>query len=298
MPQACPAHLSDALEGLALILERPVQFETAQAVSGGCINRCHAVDTDAGRFFLKQQDRPYAGFFAAEAAGLKLLGGSAAARVPKVLGFEDRNAGNSWLWLEWLDAAPAESDADAAFGRHLAQLHARRAERFGRPGECGPFYLATLEQDNRALHRSWPDFFRAQRMPPLLQACGKTLPLVQRRRLEKLADTLEDRVPAEVPALIHGDLWSGNALTGPDGHTWMVDPAPLYGHRESDLAMMRLFGGFSERFFSAYGEALPLQPGWRERVALFQIEPILVHVALFGSGYVGQLGGLLDRLKV
>jgi fructosamine-3-kinase len=297
MSTQAPAHIRDALEGLASILERSIHFEGLRPVSGGCINQCFAVDTDAGRFFLKQQERHYPGFFAAEAAGLALLKGPGKSPVPAVLAHADRLHGPSWLWLEWLASARPAADADAVLGRRLARMHAQTAVAFGRPGEEGPFYLATLLQDNRPVQGSWGDFFRQRRLPDLMAACGNLLPVGLCQRLEHLAARLEERVPVEAPALIHGDLWSGNKRMGPDGHYAVLDPAPLYGHRESDLAMMQLFGGFGQRTYSAYREAFPLQPGWQERVALFQLEPLLVHVALFGRGYVGQLEGLLDRLK-
>ena len=295
---AVPKAFDAAWQGLLTFLDQAIQFHSARPVGGACINRCHAVHTDQGCFFLKQQDRFHPGFFAAEAAGLAMLRrASGTLRIPKPLVWEDHREG-SWLWMEWLESGSRKPDADAVLGQELAQMHRQTAAAFGRPGESGPFYLALLEQDNGAVATGWADFFRRRRLPALMQACGPSLPFNLARRLEVLALQLDDRVAPEAPALIHGDLWSGNALLGPEGYFALVDPAPLYGHRESDLAMMRLFGGFADRTFSAYQAAFPLQAGWEERIGLFQVEPLLVHVALFGEGYLGQLKALLDRLKV
>lgn len=114
-------------------------------------------------------------------------------------------------------------------------------------------------------------------------------------RLELLYKRLPDLYPEEPPSLLHGDLWSGNFLSAHDGTPCLVDPAVYYGHRETDIAMTRLFGGFSQAFYEAYNHHFPLEPGWESRISLNQLYPLLVHVNLFGEGYMGQVRQVLKQ---
>lgn len=264
-------------------------------VGGGCINDGHRVDTDAGPFFLKRNRvRGLEGLFAAEADGLRRLRVPGAPRVPSVIASgEDEGADLAWLWLEWLEPAPPAPDADERLGRGLAALHRATAPRFGLEGPDVPRtgYLGSVPQDHAPAVR-WADLSR-RRWSAVAARCGDALPAATRRRLDAVAGRLEALVPAEAPALVHGDLWSGNRHPGPEGQACLIDPAAHFGHREADLAMMRLFGGFGPRVFAAYAEAFPPAPGHAERVPLFQVWPLLVHVALFGGGYAERLDAAL-----
>ena len=178
-------------------------------------------------------------------------------------------------------------------GRGLAELHRSGAPQWGLSYDnfIGPF-----AQPNRQCV-DWPTFYVERRLAPQLAEACSTLgaPIVS--RFEHLcADIVQVVGPPEPPARLHGDLWAGNAFADANGSPVLVDPAVYGGHREVDLAMMQLFGGFSERVFAAYDEAYPLAAGWRGRVPLYQLYPLLVHVNLFGAGYVRQLEATLARV--
>lgn len=232
------------------------------------------------------------GLFDAEAQGLQLLAETATVRVPEVLGvakFQQQQV----LLLEWIEAAPAQKNFSAEFGSSLAALHRHSAERFGLAHHN---HIGSLPQDNTQ-EQSLPLFFMQRRLEPQLRLAlrsGRLSPS-DLRNFERLYRRLEQWLPDEMPALVHGDLWKGNVLTGPEGLAWLIDPAVAYSCREADLAMTRLFGGFDEAFYSSYHDAWPLEAGWEERVDLWNLYPMLVHVNLFGSSYVQELRKMLGR---
>lgn len=224
--------------------------------------------------------------FAAEADGLAWLGEAAALRVPEVLAVGDADA--PMLVLEWIDSGAAHGVDDVALGRGLAALHRAAAPSFGhrRDNVCG---RVAQRNDARA---TWAEFYGEQRLLALAVRTrdAGTLDRDTMRSLESVVARLPELCgPVEPPARLHGDLWSGNAIHDSTGAPVLVDPAVYGGHREIDLAMMRLFGGFSSRCFAAYDESLPLAPGAADRVALHQLYPLLVHVAMFGSSWVSGL---------
>lgn len=243
-------------------------------VAGGSI--CDAYR--AGDVFVKALADAPAGLFAAEAAGLRWLAAAGAVRVPDVLAF-----GADWIALEWLD--PERDDPDAeALGRGLAALHAAGAVGHGAtpPGSPPTVHLGPLPLPAGPAS-TWAEVYAGQRLEPLLRmAIGRdalpagAAPAVERviARIDALAG------PEEPPSRLHGDLWSGNVLGGA-----LIDPAAHGGHRETDLAMLRLFGGPSERCHAAYAEVAPLADGHEARVELWQLQPLLVHAILFGGSY-------------
>jgi fructosamine-3-kinase len=251
------------------------------AVSGGDINEAYELTLADGRtVFAKTNRSAPAAMFPAEARGLAWLGEAGALRVPQVLAVSER-----FLVLEAIAAARRRSDFDELLGRGLAALH-----RFGAPGFGLDHdnFIGRLPQSN-ASAATWPEFYRARRIEPQLRLAadaGLASPAM-RRGCERLFAALDDLVgPPEPPARLHGDLWGGNLLVDDAGAPCLIDPAAHGGHREVDLAMMRLFGGFSPRAFAAYDEAWPLSDGHEERVPLYQLYFLLVHVNLFGGSYV------------
>jgi len=236
--------------------------------------------------------------FSAEARSLRRLRDTGALRVPEVVALSDElghlERGARWLLLEWLEPGRRRADFDELLGRGLAQLHGCLASTWG---DTEPGNLATLELDNRPC-ATWPDFYFERRLLPLGQrakALGHLGP-ESFRRLEHLGGRLGALLePAGPPSHLHGDLWGGNVLVSPEGHPVLIDPSCFGGCREVDLAMMRLFGGFSERVFSAYRELAPLAPGAAERVQLYQLLPLLVHLVLFGAGYRAPVEAILRR---
>jgi fructosamine-3-kinase len=226
--------------------------------------------------FRKRSEHVPADFFATEAAGLEWLRAADAVAVPQVISVD-----RDHIELTRIERGPWTASVDERFGRELADLHRAGATCFG---GAGPAYIGPRLMPNSP-HDEWPEFYAEQRVTPFVQALGREgRALVDRvlSRIDELAG------PPEPPARIHGDLWRGNVLADPSGTPWVIDPAAHGGHRETDLAMTRLFGGFGERFYAAYDEAFPLADGWQERVALHQLHPLLVHVVLFGDGYVDQ----------
>ncbi|GGS73100.1 fructosamine kinase family protein [Nonomuraea spiralis] len=222
--------------------------------------------------------------FASEAAGLRWLG--EAISVPEVV-----EVGPDRLVLSWVPEEPPTAGAADRFGADLARLHRAGAAGFGAPW---PGFIADLPMDNSPAG-DWPDFYATRRLLPFLRRArlpARDVALVE-RAVERLPEVSG---PPEPPARIHGDLWSGNVLWS-GGTGVLVDPAAHGGHRETDLAMLALFGlPYLDRVMRAYEEECPLAPGWRERVPLHQLHPLLVHVVLYGGSYRDALMNAVTRV--
>jgi fructosamine-3-kinase len=251
----------------------------AEPIAGGDLNAAWRLELEGGkRAFVKAREGAAPGEYAAEAAGLRWLGEPGALRVPAVLAATDE-----FLVLEWLDPGPIDEEA---LGRGLALVHAAGAPAFGAPPPGAPdgtFRLGPLALPP-ATADDWPGLYGEHRLAPLLRmAAGRgVVSSAGVAAVEAVLARLPELCgPPEPPARIHGDLWSGNVL----GPATLIDPAAHGGHREVDLAMLRLFGAPSPRFFAAYEEAAPLAGGHEARVPLFQLLPLLVHAVLFGGGY-------------
>ncbi|HEX3694597.1 MAG TPA: fructosamine kinase family protein [Polyangia bacterium] len=278
----------------------------SRTLAGGDINQAFAVALADGRqVFLKTNPRAPRSMFGAEACGLRWLADAGALRVPLVLAASaSDDLGPAYLILELLKPGPPARDFHETLGRGLAALHRAGAPRFGLDHDN---FIGRLPQSNqpvdaRGSHADagdWAAFYRARRLAPQLKLAvdnGYASPRM-RQGIERLLDHLPSLVgPAEPPGRLHGDLWGGNLMCTDDGQPCLIDPAAYGGHREVDLAMMRLFGGFHARTFDAYAEASPLSDGHAERVPLYQLYPLLVHVNLFGGGYVGAVESALDQL--
>ncbi|HZN17382.1 MAG TPA: fructosamine kinase family protein [Micromonosporaceae bacterium] len=221
------------------------------------------------------------GFFAAEAAGLRWLAEAEAVPVPEVLVELD-----TMLVLEWVEPGDPSPGAAEQLGRDLAALHRAGAPAFG---AAWPGYIGRLPLDNTASPGPWPQWFAQRRLWPYLRASANrgALSAGDVTQVERLLARIEEYGGSEPPARIHGDLWPGNVLWGTRGRAWLVDPAAHGGHRETDLALLGLFGGVphADRVLGAYREELPLADGWRARVPLHQLYLLLVHTALFGGAY-------------
>jgi fructosamine-3-kinase len=264
----------------------------ASRLGGGSINDAFRVTFADGRVvFVKTHANPPPGMFEAEASGLRWLEEPNVIRVPRVLAFSDRRP--AYLALEMLTPAKRRSSFDEELGRALAALHSFGSPSFGLDHDN---FIGRLPQSN-APAADWPTFYWESRLEPQLRlACDRSLvgPSL-RARFEALRRDLPELVgPDEPPARLHGDLWGGNLHVDEAGAPCLIDPAVYGGHREVDLAMMRLFGGFGQRVFAAYDEAFPLAPGASERIDLYQLYPLLVHVNLFGGSYVGSVDSALS----
>ncbi|MBF6170607.1 fructosamine kinase family protein [Nocardia blacklockiae] len=217
----------------------------------------------------------------AEAAGLRWLGECAAAPVPPVLGEDDRT-----LILPWLETTTPSAQAAEEFGRALAAMHASGPDTFGAPWNG---FIATVPQDNTPTAGEWGRWYAERRLAPLLPAAAPVLGPDGVRLLDRVIAEIDSLAgDPEPPSHIHGDLWSGNLLWTAHG-VRLIDPAAHGGHRETDLAMLALFGApHLDRILAAYQAAAPLKPGWRQRIPLHQLYPLLVHVVLFGDSYRGM----------
>ena len=253
-------------------------------VSGGDIAESYRVDLASGsRIFVKVYGGELSGIGKAEAQGLEWLRQVDALRVPEVFAH-----GLDWLALEWIEPASPLPDFADRLGSGLAGIHRKSRDAFGFDTDN---WIGSLPQSN-AQRASWDSFYAECRLRPLqARAAGAgILPRALIRLLDQVIDTMPELVgPREAPARLHGDLWSGNLMVDETGSPCLIDPAVYAGHREVDLAMMKLFGGFGRRVFDAYQEAFPLAPAARERVDLYQAYPLLVHVCLFGGSYVERL---------
>ena len=258
-------------------------------VSGGDINEAFELAlADGQSAFLKTNARAPLTMFATEARGLEFLRAAGALRIPEVLAYSAADQRPSFLLLEFLRPAKARRGFDEELGRGLAALHRAGPASFGLAESN---FIGRLPQSNRA-HATWAEFYGAERLEPQLRAAvnANLLGSTTARDFERLFAKLPDLVGAtEPPARLHGDLWGGNLHVDEHGAPCLIDPAAYGGHREIDLAMMQLFGGFGARVFAAYDEAFSRSPGHPERVALYQLYPLLVHVNLFGGSYAGSV---------
>ena len=268
----------------------------AEPVGGGDVADAYRITVaSGGPVFAKAHPTAPPGFFATEAAGLAWLREADVIPVPEVLAVSEAPA---VLVLEWVEPGRPGAATEAALGQALAALHRAGAPCFGRE-DRRTTGSRSLPNDP---YPSWAEAYAANRLIPLarLTADAGALPWSAVRDLETVAGRLDELGgPEEPPARLHGDLWAGNRLVGAGGASWLIDPAAHGGHREFDLAMMRLFGGFGADCFAAYEQVFPLADGWQDRVPLHQLAPLAVHALKFGGSYVAAteraLAAVLDR---
>jgi fructosamine-3-kinase len=270
---------------------------SSRRLGGGDINDAFAVTlADKKQVFVKTNANAPRGMFEAEARGLKWLGAPAVLRVPEVLATSKSSpGGSSFLVLELIRSAPRARAFDEQLGRGLAKLHRSGSNGFGLDHDN---FIGRLPQDNTPAN-TWAEFYGTFRLEAQLRMASDaglaTAGLVQ--DMGRLIDRLPGLVgPEEPPSRLHGDLWGGNLHVDEHGKPCLIDPAVYGGHREMDLAMMRLFGGFGPGVFEAYEDEWPLSAGHEDRVPLYQLYPLMVHVNLFGSTYLGSVGRALRQL--
>jgi len=283
------AYLRERPDNLERLLEHQRIRETP--LPGGDTCQAQRLTLDDGTdLFTKTLAGAPAGLFEAEAAGLRWLAEAGTVGLPEVIAVSP-----SRLVLTWVEPGPATAAAMTRLGRGLAGLHASGAPAFGAPWAG---YIGALPLDN-APAGSWAAFYAERRVLPFLRLAVDLgcIDPPDVRSVEDVLDRIEDLAgPPEQPARLHGDLWRGNVLCGRDGQAYLVDPAAHGGHRESDLAMLALFGvAHLDALLAAYEEVAPLAPGWRDRVALHQLHPLLVHAASFGGGFGARAGVVARR---
>lgn len=267
----------------------------SRRVHGGSINRGFQVFTSRdAQYFVKYHHAPPEGFFEQEAAGLSELASTNTVRVPEVIAYGSTASRAAFLILEWIDASGSQSKAGQVLGRDLAALHQIKQSAYGREDDN---YIGSLSQPNGWRDR-WATFYVENRLAPQAALAEKQgfLPEKRRKRLEALMARFNEYIDETAihPAPLHGDLWGGNWLANADSPA-LIDPAFYYGDREVDLAMTHLFGGFPPSFYSTYNEVYPLLDGHEDRISLYQLYYLLVHLNLFGKSYAGQVDTILKR---
>lgn len=290
---------------LEKVLGEKVKILSISPSSGGCINTSEIVELENGQSYFVKSNREH-NLFGAESDGLKAIAATNAIRVPEVVALGTTNEGTHFLILERIISGPPVKDLAGSFGRALALMHSTDSAR----QVCNKFGIDVVEfgfrTDNhigstRQINdwsNDWVTFFSSHRLEYQLDLAirnGVSTNELERgckRLMERLVDFLGPKEPS--PALLHGDLWSGNFLVSDSGQPVLIDPAVYFGAREAEFGMTKLFGGFNQQFYDAYNEAYPLEEGWEERAEIYQLYHLLNHLNLFGVSY---LPGCLEIIR-
>lgn len=278
---------------LSQAIHQPIGNIRLYPVSGGSINQTFKVEVEGqGTFFCKingKGDMP--GLFEKEKTGLRFLADQQIIKTPEIIACEMID-GMQVLLLEWIEHKSADEKCWTRFGEGLAGLHRVTQADFG---FAEANYMGALSQSNHA-SANWIEFFIQQRLEPQLRmAIRKNLcepAIVQ--KFERLYGKLGNIFTKEPPALLHGDLWSGNFICRSDSEPVVIDPAVYFGHRSMDLGMTTLFGGFGKRFYESYAYHFPFPVNYKEQWQIANLYPLLIHLNLFGRSY---LGSILDTIK-
>ena len=288
-----PEPLKEKLNEVLTEQEGSTEITAFTFASGGCINSAGSIETTKSEYFVKwNKAGQFPGMFKAEFEGLQHLAVNTELHIPRPIVYGETEE-HTFLVMENIQTTARADSYWQALASGLISIHRASDAQFGLDTDN---YIGSLPQAN-TLEETWPEFFVLHRLTPQLKLAfdsGK----MSRSSISAL-DTLTTRLPAmipeEIPSLLHGDLWGGNLITGGSGEPVLIDPAIYYGHREMDLAFTRMFGGFGEEFYEAYDDLWPLEPGFEERVDLHNLYPLLVHVNLFGGGYISQAERFLKR---
>jgi len=274
-------------------LKLSAQFRKSVAISefrfvgGVCINEAYSLNTNFSKYFIKYNSATaFPGMFEKEAAGLKILAETKTIEIPEVIGSAETRE-YAYILLQYIETGICSRNFWQDFGIKLADLHRNTSEYFGLDHDN---YIGSLVQKN-TYHPDFFSFFISERIEPQLKEARNkgALSLGETRYFDSLFNTLHNIIPVEKPALIHGDLWSGNFVVTANGSPCLIDPAVYFGHREADIAMTQLFGGFHPEFYLSYNQAWPMEKDWQKRMDIFNLYPLLVHVNLFGGSYARQV---------
>lgn len=259
-------------------------------LSGGDINEVYRLNTSSGELCIKLNDQ-FPGMFEREASGLALLKKQTRFAIPEVIS-TGKQGQYGFLLMSYIESAKPKADFWTLFGERLAEMYQVSDQYFGLTQDN---FIGSLPQSNQQ-RTNWSDFYYFERMLPQIEMAidsGK-MDTSFKTKAKALYAKLNNIFPHEPPALLHGDLWSGNYMVSDSGTPALIDPAVYFGHREMDLAMMQLFGGFDRKVFDVYHSNHRLEKNWEERIRLCQLYPVLVHVNLFGGSYINQAEGILN----
>jgi fructosamine-3-kinase len=286
------AFLQQVVGDLEKRLRTQIDIKEIHPEYGGSINDSYQLVSPAGKFFIKRNNRElYPNMLETEAESLRLLKKCTNLTVPEVLAVGEF-AEWSYLVLEYFETGAMRKDFWEEFGIALANIHSQTQSNYGLDFDN---YMGSIPQKNNG-HQSWYDFFIQQRLTPMVKLASDSgkLTVTTVKKFDVLYSKLASLVPVDRPALLHGDLWSGNFMVHSKGGPAIFDPAIYFGHRETDIAMAHLFGGFHNRMWKAYEEEYPLLAGWEKRIDIHNLYPLLVHLNLFGTSYARQIEATLN----
>ncbi len=270
-----------------------IQVKKYKPISGGDINEAYFIEAEEGDFFIKLNNaKRHPQMLEKEANGLNALNKTQTVIIPEIVEVGEVN-GIQFLLLKWIEKGEVDDKIWKDFGSSVAQMHQISQPYFGFEEDN---YIGSIKQIN-AQSNFWEELYGNHHIQPLVKI------LVEQGKFKKedirIADHFCSKIgelfPKEPPSLVHGDLWGGNYLISNKGKAVVIDPAVYYGHREMDIGMTKLFGGFTSRFYEAYHEAYPLEKSWQKRLPYTQLYPILVHAVLFGGHYVEEAKEILSR---
>jgi len=271
----------------------PGIIEGYKPLGGGSISEVYQLMTSKGVLVVKVSNRAEAKrMFKYEERGLSLLKDHTQMRIPQVKGRAEVG-GAFMIFMEYIQQSARRADYWQCLGHGLAGLHCNSHSHFGLDYDN---FIGSLPQSNHP-SVSWVEFFIQERLEPMIRRATSSHLLSPEdvKHFDKLFARLKEWFPDEPPALIHGDLWSGNLIADDEGGPCLIDPAVYYGHREMEIAFTRLFGGFDSAFYKSYQEVFPLEPGFDRRMDLYNLYPLLVHLNLFGLGYKGSVMSILQK---
>lgn len=279
---------------LSELFNTDFKIKENRQVFGGDINTTYIITTNQEQYFVKCNNSASTEMFAKEYNGLQLLRSKSNLQIPEPFLYGEHNS-TSYLAMECIEETPFTPKAWQSLGEGLAAMHKQTAPQFGLEENN---YIGSLAQLN-SFSNTWEEFYAEQRILPLIRKAFNTALCTKEdvKDAETVCNKFSSIFPEEPPALLHGDLWSGNVMACVGDNAAIYDPAVYYGHREMDIGLSLLFGGFESSFYHHYNGNYPLQNGWRERVALCQLYPLLVHLNLFGSGYYGRVKSVLSQYK-
>ncbi|MTI39030.1 fructosamine kinase family protein [Fulvivirga lutimaris] len=269
-------------------------IDSFQTVGGGCINYTGSINTKNHSYFIKwNKAKEFPQIFNKEAQGLNLLN-QGILRIPQVIDHYDGDE-FSCLLLENIQPAPKSIDYWQILGEGLAHQHKITSKKYGLSHNN---YAGSLLQDNSE-SEDWIEFFISNRLKPQVKLAREKGLMDEQvsKKFEQLYKQLDSLLEIGPPALLHGDLWSGNVMVDEKGRPVLIDPAVYYGNREVDLAMTKLFGGFDTSFYEAYLSTYPTSGGLDARIDIYNLYPLLIHLNLFGRGYINQILFTLERFN-
>ena len=280
-------------ELLSLHFNEKIDINSHSYVSGGSINKALKLDTKKGVFFVKANSKTsFPEMFKKEVQGLNYLRKTDTFQIPEVITYGDIGD-NSFLVLDYLESGSMSSNFWDSFAYKLSKLHRNTSDYFGLDHDN---YIGSLTQINDT-RDSWKEFFIDNRLDVQLKLARDSAFFDRSvvKSFERFYNRIDEIFPIESASLLHGDLWSGNFMVGEDGTPILIDPAVYFGHREMDLAMSQLFGGFDDELYTAYNKYYPLELGWQKRMNYCNLYPLLVHVNLFGQSYVNSVKSIVSN---